>query len=567
MPTKRVIDRVRDVAPKVVQRATFAGVFADLLRDQVHQESQMDVTWPAGPGTRYYDRPDLFASEVLGMTLEPHQLEILADLVRYGILCLSGGRKVGKTAVMVVAALWWYCTRPTGRVFFVAVTHPQVDRVLWVELTKRVQNAKIAIDGILNDRAQTGLKARGGQRAIQSAVVGEREAGAGISGTEQLYIVDEASAVKDSAFATILGNMAGGGCKLVAISNPTRNEGWHFKVYHPSGTVRDAAPYRRVIEDEDTVAYTISSLDIAQRTRGRVPGLATLAYCEGIKKRYGEDSEEYVVHVLGRHMTADEGRAFSLELVTTSRIRYEVEDVDPTAPLVIGLDVAGSEVTADLNVLAARRGMKIFDLEPLPKGSDTGALLAALEAMLIRSRAYDREVAVVNFDVGGKIGWDLLPVLRDRAKAWQFKLNAVRASDNAVRYRDAAVRRSAELVWNFRRWMRAGGAIPDDELLADECRAWEFRRAAHDDERVKVDKDKVRALLGRSPDRFDACALAVWDTVDVEERQAAFHSTMAEAQQSRPAKNGKSQAQRNQQSRPFSGSRGLDPFSGRARRV
>jgi len=548
-------------AIRTVRFRTFDGRFGKLLRARLSAERDVDTTWPAGPGTRYYDRPDLFAEEVLGLKLKPFQTNILLAAVRRSFTVVSSGRKIGKTMLAACLALWWYCTRPKAQVLLTATTAGQVNGVLWRELRLRCKFAEIKIDGQLNQTAAYGLVSD--FRVIRGFSVDKREAAAGTSGTEILYIVDEASGVSDAIFETLEGNMAAGGCKLFAISNPTQNEGWHFKAFHPSGTVKAKSPVHSIDEASDMETFCISSRTVAEEDQGRTPGLATVKYCDRQLRRHGEDSAEYCVHVLGRHVAQDEGRAMSLALVTRAVNLHASTDIDYDAPLTIGLDPAGATAKSDLSGFAVRRGAKIITIVPLKRGATRDEIIAELRDILDTYRAYNHERAYVVFDVGGDVGARLLPNLREVEKAWRFHLVPVRSSDVAVRHTAACKRRSAELVWNFKEWLKSGGTIPDDENLVEECRAWEFKREAHDDKRVKVNKDEVRKRLGRSPDMFDACALAVWDVTDLDVRRAA-------PQPGTPWAPDKKSPQPFHNARTGGGSvtgSGLDPFSPRNRRV
>lgn len=563
-PTNAVRAAERGKPRRLILR-TMGGEWSEALRADIDHEASVDTNWPAGPGTRYHDRPDLFAAEVLGLTLMPHQAEILMAIERRMFTVVSSGRKTGKSLIAIIAALWWYCTRDRACVLMTATAAHQVKRVLWKELRWRLKKAPIKIRGQLNLDPCNGFG--DDFRTIHGFSVSDREAAAGTSGTQILYVIDESSGVPDELFETLEGNMAAGGQnKLYSISNPTQNEGWHFKAFHPTGVVMGPAPRHAVNEKLDTETFTISSLDVARADGGKTEGLAGLAYCERQLYRHGPESAEYVVHVLGRHATNDEGRAFSLGLVTKAKALWPDMIPDEHAPLVIGLDPAGdNEITSDLSCFSVRRGAKILEIDPLRRGSDVDDILEGLSRLLSKHKAYERERVYVVFDVGGDIGARVLAALREVEKEWNFYLVPVRSSDVAVRHLDAAARRSAELVWNFRRFLKSGGAMPDDDKLTEECRAWEFTRVAHDSEQVKVNKEEVRKRIGRSPDRFDAVALSAWDVTDHEVRRAQPRNNQPwPHQQSRPASPDRGRVPPRNSSTNHAG---LDPFSRRASRL
>jgi hypothetical protein len=71
-----------------------------------------------------------------------------------------------------------------------------------------------------------------------------------------------------------------------------------------------------------------------------------------------------------------------------------------------------------------------------------------------------------------------------------------------------------ELAANLEIWFRDGGAILEDAKLARELHVleWMFTQRG----RVKlVQKDKLRKILGRSPDRYDALAMSVWEPLSL----------------------------------------------------
>jgi hypothetical protein len=90
----------------------------------------------------------------------------------------------------------------------------------------------------------------------------------------------------------------------------------------------------------------------------------------------------------------------------------------------------------------------------------------------------------------------------------------MRASDRAVRKPTVYDRMRDELAANLESWMAEGGAILEDAKLSKELHALEWKQAANG--RLKVtDKITLRKLIGRSPDRYDAAALAAWEPLSL----------------------------------------------------
>lgn len=131
----------------------------------------------------------------------------------------------------------------------------------------------------------------------------------------------------------------------------------------------------------------------------------------------------------------------------------------------------------------------------------------------IRAQRTEREIPVVVLDREGMVGAEVygtfLSYLANQ-RTPEFELLAVRASDRAHKHPMVYDRMRDCLVGETLAWMQNGGAIPPDAKLANEMHAYEWIQVEATG-RVKVTSKKdIRKDLGRSPDRFDAVALAVW---------------------------------------------------------
>lgn len=63
----------------------------------------------------------------------------------------------------------------------------------------------------------------------------------------------------------------------------------------------------------------------------------------------------------------------------------------------------------------------------------------------------------------------------------------------------------SEMYFELAKWVRAGGCLPDDQLLREELLALTY---SFQGDKFRLDsKDDIKDVLGRSPDRSDAVAL------------------------------------------------------------
>ena len=73
--------------------------------------------------------------------------------------------------------------------------------------------------------------------------------------------------------------------------------------------------------------------------------------------------------------------------------------------------------------------------------------------------------------------------------------------------------RRAEIHDKFQRWLQGDVSLPNDKLLQEEAAAYKWGQSGcRRDERARLfmtAKEKIRAEIGRSPDRLDVCAISM----------------------------------------------------------
>jgi phage terminase large subunit len=476
------------------------------------------------PSSYYRTDPARFCREILGLEPWSRQVEILEAIRDHDRVAVKSGHKVGKSNIAASAALWFYSSFPDARVVMTSTTSRQVDQILWRELRMlRARGGRCVdclaadpdglriprpcphsalIDGEQGELARTGLKAND-FREIVGFTAREAEAVAGISGSRLLYIVDEASGVDDLIFEAIEGNRAGG-AKILELGNPTKNEGEFYEAE------ASKSRFYKVIH--------VSSEESPNVVAGQVviPGLATREWIEEKREEWGKDSPLYRVRVLGQHAIHEQGKIFSIHTIEQAEQRWD--ETPATGRLFVGLDPAGETGSGDETVFAPRRGFKLLALQA-HLGLDDEAHLVHLLGVL-KAHKLPRETPVVVLDREGSIGSKLARRLRDYLDtpegANAFELVTVRASDRAVRQPQVYDRLRDELAANLETWLRDGGAIVEDTRLAKELHALEWRSMPNG--RVKLTaKEEIRKAIGRSPDRYDGLALAVWEPLSLQD--------------------------------------------------
>lgn len=501
--------------PRRAELVTFAGAMRAAIRLEL--DALATIRWPSA---RYRADPVAFVREILGATPWSRQIEILEAVRDHPRVAVSSGHKIGKSNVAACVALWFYSSFPDARVVMTSTTDRQVNQILWRELrmtrnrggrclgckAEDPEGRRIArpcphsalIDGEIGELARTGLKSAD-FREVVGFTAREPEAVAGISGANLLYIADEASGIPDTIFEAIEGNRAGG-ARILLLSNPTRNDGEFFEAF-----TKKADLYH---------AIRVSSEETPNVVEGRIviPGLATREWIEEKKQEWGEDSPLYKVRVKGEHALREDGKIFSVHTIEQAEQRWA--DTDDAGRLYLGVDPAGGSGTGDEAVFVARRGLKMLELQPTLGLNEEQHVVRVLE-ILLRHRL-PRETPVVVMDPLGEIGGKVRRALREHEERnpGSFELVCLRSSDGAIRQPQVFDRIRDELAANLEAWFKDGGAIIEDAKLAAELHVLEYRQNVRGKYKV-TPKDEIRKQLGRSPDRYDALALSVWEPLSL----------------------------------------------------
>lgn len=447
--------------------------------------------------TEFFDDPVGFATRVLKVRLWRQQKRILVAIARKKKVAVTSGQKTGKSTAFVIAALWWACTRPRGRVFLTAPTNGTVKRVLWKELRRIVylqdeHGAYLSGPDALGAEPallpSTGMQWPDG-REILGGASDTPEATQGFSGPEILIIIDEGTGVEDPIFEAIDGNCAGGG-HIAAASNPTKQAGFFFDAFHSKREYWEGIS----ISSEETPNVTGEEEPI--------PGLADTEFIRTRKAEYGEDSAFYLIRVKGKFAGTASNAIVGLAAVDASRLRAADRTEEPTEALELGVDVA--RFGDDESTIAPRRGLVLYPIEALA-GFDTVAV-AGKVMEVVRARRRDGEVVVVKIDTSGGYGGGVADLLRSEHEydVIVVEVNASEAADDPEQYTN----RRAQLHFGVAQWLKDGGELPDDRKLEAELLAPTYSFDARGRRKVES-KDEIKKRLKRSPDRADAAALAI----------------------------------------------------------
>jgi hypothetical protein len=376
--------------------------------------------------------------------------------------------------------------------------------------------------------ARTGLRDPITLAEILGRSADTKEAVAGTSGGDLLYIVDEASGVRDDIFQAIDGNRMGGNAWVFLISNPTRADGEFYESHHrksqeaigPAGYVTIHISSREspnVTGEWRTLQEWDPKLGKWKPRRGPIPGLADPEELE----RYAaaHDAAMVKIRIEGLFVIGEEAKVFPLSALEASQGRWH--ETAPSGRLYIGLDPAGSGPEGDETVAVARRGSKVTAIRA-DRGLSADGRVALVCDLIAHERTeggYRGPKPVVVFDYGGAVGAEtgaaLTLYLERNPEA--FELVRMVSSWNAIRQRHI-YEKMRDLLWAIAAdWLKAGGALPTNAKLERDLHAPEFK-LDHKNRLKLTPKDEIKKLLGRSPDHGDAFVLSCWEPTGIVEQ-------------------------------------------------
>lgn len=431
-----------------------------------------------------------FAHEAFALDLTVQQRVIVDDVLMHLRCAFASGHRIGKSTTCAVLALWFYCSFPGARVIITANTMDQIRKVIWREiqmLFARAVSRGFFIPGTPSELPGNGIVSPIDYAEVKGLTADQPEAMQGIHARHMLIVADEASGIEERFFRSLEGNRAGGDARMILIGNPTRREGKFFDVFdRPSGF------------------HT-------RHLSSRESPLVDRAWIAEREAEHGADSDEVRVRVDGMFPRETITSVVSDDVIASALARRGTHDCSRHR-LILGCDPAGETEQGDETGFAVRRGGECIEVLG-ERNLDSDRIFDRLCALVqIHRRPHDLDLALVVLDASGRVGTTIEgDILR--------RLNALPDSRQPftflpLRMGEAPLDKKAfgqlrdEVASRLVTWLQTG-AVPQDPFLIEDLRSIGFARDHRGRSRM-IEKRVIRQRLGRSPDRGDALALAVY---------------------------------------------------------
>lgn len=425
---------------------------------------------------------DFFVRQALTATPTSQQQQFI-DAVQAAVdktgskfISVRSGHGTGKTTILSWAALWFGLTRPEGKIPTLAPVQAQIVKQLMPEIRKWHLKLFPPFRDSIEIQSQ-GMKFRNGNEFFaKTASADNPESVAGIHSTNLLFLLDEASGIPDVIFEVLQGALTEENFVFIMASNPTKVTGYFYNSHHKNREMFKCLHF--------------SSLESENVTND--------SFARMIESDYGMESDVYKVRVLGEFPTQNAAGLFPLQLIEEAMDRWK--GADSTGVRSMGVDVAG--FGDDQTCIAIRKGMRIETLQ-LFRNMDTQQVAA-----LTNNVAADERVRNVFIDAIG-IGAGVF----DTVKRNRGALRAINAhAGKSALDGDTYFNKRAEMYVDFKKWLQDGGALPPDEQLKEELLAVDYFYTTGGKMQIVL-KKTIKEILGRSPDRADACAFNFYEQV------------------------------------------------------
>ena len=446
---------------------------------------------PARPGdsdaeqNRRYSalrNPVAFVTKQLGADPWQKQREILNAVAQHDRVAVRSCNGSGKTCIAAHVVVWWLMAHDQATVVTTAPTDRQVRQLLWREINA-IHSAHAGLIG----GSVSATKLEIDQQRIAHGFSTDREQRfQGFHRRNILFVVDEASGVREQIFEAIEGSMTARNAKILIIGNPNSLEGYFYDAFHKNRTVWKTIHIS---------AFDTPNLRSEEAT-GNALGLLTREWVENARDMWGEQSPAYQTRVLGQFPSSAEDTLIPLQLIEAAVARDPAANEPGNQQTVMGLDVA--RFGNDRTVACVRTGRAVTNLEVFPRGEDT----MRVAGRALRLAEETRVDAIVVDEVG--IGAGVLDRLRETGRREAIGINGGKRPRNTERF----VNVRAELFDALRTRFNQGDiSIPNDPELMSELASLKYAFNSRG-QMILEDKQRIRRQGRKSPDRADALMLA-----------------------------------------------------------
>lgn len=262
----------------------------------------------------YKDRPVEFVTDIIKATPDENQADILNRVANNRMTSIRSGHGIGKSTALSWLIIWFMCTRPFPKIPCTAPTKHQLYDILWAEIAKWLTPELRTEIEWTQEKLYMKKYPENWFAVPRTATL--PDALQGFHADHLLYIIDEASGVKDVVFEPVLGSLSTQDARLVMMGNPTQLSGFFFDSHN-----KNRSKY--------------STGKVSGENSKRV----SRQFIQDIIDMYGLDSDVYRVRVAGEFPKAMPDSFIQLDWVENCSKKTVTRNY-PSSRIDIGVDVA-----------------------------------------------------------------------------------------------------------------------------------------------------------------------------------------------------------------------------------
>lgn len=429
---------------------------------------------------RYRDDPIALVREVLGAEPDALQCAIMTAVARGDRrVSIRSGHRVGKTTTLAWLTVWHALTRFRQKTICTSATSTQLFEALASETKSCFKRLPVALQDLFEIQVDQIRLKQAPDDSFVSYVVSKAETPEALAGKHSdhvLLICDEASGIPEPVFEAAVGSMAAHNACTILAGNPIRTSGLFFDTHNKADVM---------------AMWTLFHASCVGNPR------ITPDFFRDVESRYGLDSNEYRVRVLGEFPTGDADTIIPFSLLESALRR----DVSPLLVRPIwGVDPArfGNDATG----MCKRRGNALAEPSAIRKGYDTMQVSGWVKSQWDTTLPSDRpsEILVDSIGIGAGVC--------DRLSELGLPARGINVSESAA-MTEQFVNLRTELWFKGRDYFdRKDCTLNGDELLAAELKGTRYKYASNGKKQA-YSKDDMRKLGMQSPNRADAFLLTL----------------------------------------------------------
>lgn len=486
--------------------------------------------------SKYANDPVGFGTDVLGESYT-EDVKALMESVRDNEITIAiSATGTGKTHSAARIAVWFKSVYGKDAQVLTAAAPPEnnLKTILWGEIGSVINKHPSLFDSY----TITALKIEDTPKSFiigltipSSGTPKEREAKfSGKHAPYLLFILDEGDAIPDEVYKGIEGCMSGGIIvRLLIMFNPRQESGEVYRMIRDKRAnvvSLSAFNHPNVLTGENVIPGAVTrettirrinqwARPIADGEQGRdffeLPGFLVGQTCKApdgsmfppLKTGFYEITNSALSYmVLGRYPAQASDQLISTDWIYAARARYDayVAEHGEVPPVgirpILGQDVA--EFGDDSSVSCLRYGGWVAPFTTW-NGVDTVVTGDRAARIYKEKNAYKANVD------GTGLGAGVAPHMV-RLGCSAFTIKVANSPTYKTEMGEFGILND-QLAWSVREWLRTdqGAMLPPDEMLIEELQTPTYR---NDKGRIRImDKDTMKEVLKRSPDRFDALKL------------------------------------------------------------